>query len=258
MSRPMSTAKFYDDLSPYYDLIFPDWEASMGRQGDALVDVIREELSAPSGAMLRVLDAAAGIGTQSLPLAARGFTVTARDLSRRALERLARETAGRGLTIDIGPADMRTIGTTVTGRFDVVVCCDNALPHLMTDADIATAFSQFRSVLRSGGLCVCSVRDYASVRHAGTERHAYGRRQRGDQRFHLWQEWRWTEATHYDVSFVVAEETPAGSVERLRTVTRYYAVGISRLLELMADGGFTSCRRQDDVFFQPLLIGRAT
>ena len=97
----------------------------------------------------------------------------------------------------------------------------------------------------------------ASMGRGGTERHDYGYRQRGSRRFHLWQEWIWVDAAHYDTTFVVSEETPAGAVERLRTETRYYAVGISRLLELMAGAGFTACRRRDDVFFQPLLIGRA-
>ena len=55
------------------DLIDPDWEAAMERQGDLLSRLL------PQGC--RVLDVAAGIGTQSLPLAAKGYEVVARDLS---------------------------------------------------------------------------------------------------------------------------------------------------------------------------------
>ncbi len=252
----MSTQQFYDDLVSYYDLIFPDWNGSMARQGDALARVIRAGLGPSAGASPRVLDAAAGIGTQALPRAARGFRVTARDLSPLAITRLTREAAARGLLLDADVADMRAIGTTVTDRFEAVVCCDNSLPHLLTDADITTAFSQFRGVLVEDGVCVCSVRDYDGIDRAGTERHEYGERRRGEQVFQLWQEWRWTDAMHYDVTFVVEEQTASGPIQRVRTMTQYYAITISRLLELMAAAGFTSCRRIDDVIYQPVLFGR--
>ena len=252
----MSTAQFYDDLAYYYDLIFPDWNGSMARQGEALARVIRERLRLPEGASPRVLDAAPGIGTQALPLAARGFLVTARDLSPRAIARLAVEAAARGLSLDIGLADMRAFGMTVADRFEAVVCCDNSLPHLLTDADIATALSQFRAVLVKDGVFVCSVRDYEGIDRAGNERHEYGERRRGEQVYKLWQEWRWINATHYDLTFVVEEKTACGPVERVRTMTQYYAIAIPRLLELMAAAGFSSCQRMDDVIFQPLLFGR--
>ncbi len=255
-ARRMSTAQFYDDLVSYCDLIFPDWNASMARQGDALARIIREGVSPSAGASPRVLDAAAVIGTQALPLAGRGLRVTARDLSPRAIARLIDEAAARGLSLDVGVADMRAVRATVTDRFEAVVCCDNSLPHLLTDADIATAFSQFRAVLIEDGVCVCSVRDYDRLDRAGTERHEYGERRRGEQIFQLWQEWRWIDAAHYDVTFVIEEQTACGPVERVRTVTQYYAIAISRLLELMAAAGFMSCQRMDDVIYQPLLFGR--
>lgn len=158
--------------------------------------------------------------------------------------------------MDAGVADMRVVRATVTDHFEAVVCCDNSLPHLLTDADISAAFSEFRAVLIEGGVCVCSVRDYDRIDHAGMVRHEYGERRRGEQVFQLRQQWRWTDRTHYDVTFVVEEQTASGPMERVRTVTQYYAIGISRLLELMVAAGFTSCRRMDDVFYQPVLFGR--
>ena len=43
----------------------------------------------------------------------------------------------------------------------------------------------------------------------------------------------------------------------LRTVTRYYALSIPRLLELMAGAGFVDCHRLDDIIYQPIVAGRA-
>ena len=53
--------QFYDDLAPYYHLIFEDWDASMAQQGDALVGLIEAELAPPQPLGARILDAACGI-----------------------------------------------------------------------------------------------------------------------------------------------------------------------------------------------------
>jgi len=66
------TDSFYDALAPYYHLIYPDWEASSKRQSEALAALLNEFGIRPGA---RLLDAAAGIGTQALGLAvaAAGF-----------------------------------------------------------------------------------------------------------------------------------------------------------------------------------------
>ena len=66
----MQTPQFYDDIARYYELIFPDWEVSMSRQGAAIDRLIRRELNAVDHAStIHIVDASAGIGTQALPLA---------------------------------------------------------------------------------------------------------------------------------------------------------------------------------------------
>lgn len=252
----MSTAQFYTDLASYYDLIYADWQESMARQGEALARVIRTYLRPEHRAAPRVLDAAAGIGTQTLPLAAHGFRVTARDISPGAIARLRHEVTQRQLRVDVGVGDMRSVASTVTGPFDAVICCDNALPHLLSDDVIAAAFRQFRAVVADGGICVCSVRDYDAIRRLAPEGHDYGERRRGPSTFHLRQEWTWRGRTHYDTTFVVEERLASDTCERVRVTSRYYAVAIARLLELMADAGFVECVRIDDAFFQPIVLGR--
>ena len=61
----MSVERFYDELAPFYHLIFPDWEASIRRQAEALDGVIRERWG---DGRLSILDVACGIGTQALGL----------------------------------------------------------------------------------------------------------------------------------------------------------------------------------------------
>ena len=255
----MDTRQFYDDLAPYYDLIFENWEASMSRQGAALERVIHTEFGSPepNPAATRILDAACGIGTQALPLALRRFQVTARDLSPGAIARLRREAADRHVVIDAAVADMRHVAASVTDLFDVVLAFDNSIPHLTTDSDILAALQQFRQVLRPGGLCVCSVRDYDAASRGVAATHPYGERRRGTETFRLRQEWAWEGLSHYRVTLVVEKDAPGGPEPVVRTVARYYAISVARLLELMAAAGFTSCRRLDDALYQPILMGRA-
>jgi glycine/sarcosine N-methyltransferase len=111
---------------------------------------------------VRILDAVCGIGTQTLPLAERGFQLSARDLSPAAVARLQRE-AARQLVVDAGVSDMRQVASSVSASFDVVLAFDNSVPHLLSDNDLLAAFQQFLKVLRPGGVFLCSVRDYESA-----------------------------------------------------------------------------------------------
>jgi 2-polyprenyl-3-methyl-5-hydroxy-6-metoxy-1,4-benzoquinol methylase len=109
---------------------------------------------------LDVLDAACGIGTQALGLAALCHRVTASDLSAEAVERASREAGRRSLPIDFSVADMRQAYEHHRRRFDLVIACDNAVPHLLTDEDLLTAFGQFFACVRPGGGVLLTVRDY--------------------------------------------------------------------------------------------------
>jgi hypothetical protein len=44
--------------------------------------------------------------------------------------------------------------------FDVVISCDNSLPHLLTDDDMLVALKEMLASLSAGGGCIVSVRDY--------------------------------------------------------------------------------------------------
>jgi SAM-dependent methyltransferase len=122
----MSVRAFYDELAPLYHLVYEDWERSVARQGAALASLIAEYWGKDAQA---VLDAAVGIGTQALGLLARGFRVTGSDLSIGAVRRARREAAERRLPLACMVADFRALPVP-SATFDVVVLCDNSLPHL--------------------------------------------------------------------------------------------------------------------------------
>ena len=225
----------------------------MDRQGTVLAALLSEllpDLAAP----MRILDAAAGIGTQSLPLAQRGFSVVSRDLSPGAIARLQREADTRGLAIDAAVADMRTVASSVASPVDAVIAFDNSVPHLLSDDEMLPAFQSFHQALRPGGVCAISVRDYAALERVDVV-HPYGVRWRDGVKHLPLQAWHWLSPTHYEVSFyVIVEAQPAARV--MRAVTQFYAVSTDRLLSLLAEAGFEAVRRIDETIYQPILVAR--
>ena len=253
---PVQTPQFYDDIARYYELIFPDWEVSMSRQGAAIDRLIRRELNAVAHAStIHIVDASAGIGTQALPLARQGFRVTARDISPASIARLEREAAARELHIPAAVADMRTLSASVVGLFDVVLSFDNSMPHLLVDADLLAAFREFFSVLKPGGIVLCSVRDYDHVFRDAPSTHSYGERWRDGVQYRLHQEWAWIDSLHYDATMFIEQRSAGDWLEVVRSSMRYHAISIDRLMAIMQEAGFVDVARDDAALYQPVLIG---
>ncbi|HKZ04667.1 MAG TPA: class I SAM-dependent methyltransferase [Methylomirabilota bacterium] len=245
----MSVRAFYDDLAPLYHLVYENWEASVGRQGSRLASVITEQWGADART---VLDAAVGIGTQALGLAGLGFRVTGADLSPGAVARAAREAARRGLALPCLVADFRALPVRARS-VDVVLVCDNALPHLETEAEIQTALAECFRCARPGGGCLISMRDYGALPPPGTvEVQPYGERVHAGRRYRVRQVWTW-QGRHYDFALEVA---PLDSTEATTILkSRYLAIPVAQVAELMRRAGFDLVRRLNDRFFQPLLVG---
>jgi SAM-dependent methyltransferase len=246
----MSSAPFYDALAPYYHLIFEDWQASIERQGAALDRVIK----AFDPDAVSLLDIACGIGTQSLGLAALGYGVTASDIAPDAIARARREAADRNVSINFSVADMRNAYEHHAHTFDVVLCADNALPHLLTDDDITRALRQFFACTKPGGLCVITVRDYGAIERGGIQIKPYGVRVDGDARYILFQLWEWRREL-YDVQLYIVRDEGQASCETRVMRSTYYAIGIPELMALMERAGFEKVQRVDSAFFQPVLVG---
>jgi SAM-dependent methyltransferase len=151
-----TNARFYDGLAADYELVYAgDWDAAIARQADALAELFRDVGASPRD----VLDCACGIGTQAIGLARLGLRVVGTDVSETAIRRARREAGRLGAEASFAVADFRDLSG-VAGRFDAVLACDNAVPHLLAPSDVPQALAQMRTRLRSGGLLVVTIRDY--------------------------------------------------------------------------------------------------
>ncbi|MFJ3533039.1 class I SAM-dependent methyltransferase [Streptomyces sp. NPDC090132] len=251
-----SVADFYDALTDDYHLIYSDWDAAIRRQGAALDALVGRDRA-------EVLDCSCGIGTQAIGLALRGHDVTGTDLSPRAAARAGREASRRGPALRTAAADMRQLPFP-DDRFDVVVCADNSLPHLLTAQDVHAALAEMHRVLRPGGLLLVSTRPYDELlreRPASTAPQTH--RADGDaERTVTFQLWHWhDDGEHYDLEhFQLLPADPDGEWRvRVRRST-YWALGRDRLTALAAGAGFDGAgwrMPEQTGFFQPLLVARA-
>ncbi len=247
------TRQFYDQLAPFYHLLYPDWEGSIERQGRGLAAVLGE-FGVPHGAP--ILDAACGVGTQTIGLAKHGYRVRASDLSPEAVARARREAAARHLPIDFAVADLRHLSTawaSLTGTFAAVVACDNAIPHLLSDGEIRDAFVECRRMLVPGGILLVSVRDYAAIERITPDVRSYGVRVEGNNRYYIEQIWMW-DGDQYNLTLRFVDNAADGTRHVHEFHSRYYAVELPALERMLIDAGFERVERRDTFFFQPLLV----
>lgn len=247
----MTPEAFYDPLAPFYHLIYPDWEASIARQASSLDSIILELWGQH---VATVLDVTCGIGTQTLGLTALGYQVTGSDLSSAAIQRARREAEKRGFSIAFSVADMRSAYAHHQKQFDLVIACDNAVPHLLSDADLLLGFEQMFACLRPGGGCLITVRDYDQEERSGIQVKPYGVRVEGGKRYLVFQVWEF-HGWNYDLAMYFVEDGGGNSCITHIMRSQYYAVGTSKLLELMARAGFRDVQRLDGRFYQPVLVG---
>jgi hypothetical protein len=90
-------------------------------------------------------------------------------------------------------------------EFDIVVCTDNSLPHLLSDEEISTALGQFLLCTKPGGLVIISMHDYATLERGGTQIKPYAVRYDGTSRYVLFQIWDWRDSL-YDLSFYIVHD----------------------------------------------------
>jgi 2-polyprenyl-3-methyl-5-hydroxy-6-metoxy-1,4-benzoquinol methylase len=249
----MSAAAFYDALAPAYHLNYADWSASIERQAAALESILRSRGVQPGSS---VLDAACGVGTQSLGLVERGYKVSGSDISSGAVDRARSEAAERGLSIDFSVADLRSLADPLGRTFDAVIACDNAIPHLLSDEEILTAFRQMLKCTAPGGICLISVRDYAALDRSELlqARPPVVHEEAGARRilFQVWQ----LSGDQYELSLYIVKDdgTETAKVEVMRS--RYYAVTTDTLIKLMERAGFSAIERLDEPFYQPVVVGQ--
>jgi SAM-dependent methyltransferase len=135
----------YDAFTAHHD--YEGWTAEV------------ERLASEAGLRgRRLLDVACGTGKSFMPMLARGYDVTACDVSP-AMLRVAEEKAGARVRLEVH--DLRDLP--VLGAFDLVTCLDDALNYLHEPQELVAAFAGIARNLAPAGVAVFDVNSLSAL-----------------------------------------------------------------------------------------------
>jgi SAM-dependent methyltransferase len=151
-----TAARHYEaHLGPIYSWMVGDLSSALAR-GAAEIDALK--LSSPKGAV--AVDLGAGFGMHAIPLAQRGFNVTAIDNCRVLLDELRARSGA--LPITICEADLLEFRAFVTHDAAVIVCMGDTLTHLPALSAVESLLDSVGAALARNGVFAATFRDYAT------------------------------------------------------------------------------------------------
>ncbi|MBP3683746.1 MAG: class I SAM-dependent methyltransferase [Oscillospiraceae bacterium] len=247
------TQSFYDSMASQYDKLFLDWNAATQEQA-----VILDRLFTDNGfnKSAHILDCACGIGTQAIGLAAIGYNVTGSDISDGEIVE-AKERAGKyNVSAHFVHADFCALADTFTEQFDIVIAMDNALPHMLTRNDLASAIKSIINQMKNGGMFVASIRDYdALLMDKPPYSPPYIHKTAKGQRVSF-QTWKWKGDNYRLIQYIVDD---GDTLQVSKFECEYRATRRQEMTELLMANG---CREvvwrlpEDTGFYQPIVIAK--
>jgi SAM-dependent methyltransferase len=177
------SARYYARFAGQYDLFFEDLAASMEQEGRWLDRVLSGE------GVTTVLDASCGAGRQAIPLAQRGYRVTAADPSGPMLEQARAQARCLGVDLTFHELAFTDLPTSLHERFDAVIALGNGLCHQERREDIVASLRAMHLCCRPGGLCLVGIKDFDAIRRDRVRFHGRTARDDGDERIILFEVW---------------------------------------------------------------------
>jgi SAM-dependent methyltransferase len=143
-------------LGRIYSWMIGDIEAAVERSAAEL-----DAIGLPAVRAGIALDLGAGIGLHALPLARRGYAVTAIDGCQQLLDEL-RSRSG-ALPIATVTADILAFPGWLQRPADAILCMGDTLTHLPDVASVELLLTKVARALAMGGMFACTFRDYVSA-----------------------------------------------------------------------------------------------
>jgi SAM-dependent methyltransferase len=143
----------YEAIAPVYD----DFTAH--HNYDLWLDALLPKVEAQGLRGNQLLDVACGTGKSFLPMRARGWEVTACDISARMVA-AARSKVGPEVKLSV--QDMRELP--VLGSFDLVFCLDDAINYLLSQEELVQALTHIGANLAPHGLLLFDVNTVLTYR----------------------------------------------------------------------------------------------
>lgn len=247
------TQTFYDSLAPQYDKLFMDWNGTTHEQAVILDRIFRDNGFDDAAS---VLDCACGIGTQSIGLAALGYPVTASDISDAELAEAAKRAAENKVSIRFEHADFCALSHTFSETFDIIICMDNALPHMLSHDALAAAIASITGRMKKDGIFVASIRDYdALLLQKPPYSPPYIHKTADGQRVSF-QTWTWEDDRYKLIQYII-DDGEALQVSKFEC--EYRATPRAEITDLLLANGCTEVTwlfPEETDFYQPIVVAK--
>lgn len=247
------TQTFYDSLATQYDKLFSDWQVTTREQA-ALLNKLFVNNGFDRSA--HVLDCACGIGTQAIGLALLGYQVTASDISDGELAEAKVRAKKNGAELRFAHADFCALDQAFSEQFDLVICMDNALPHMLSQSALEAAVKSIVGRIRPGGMFVASIRDYdALLLDKPPYSPPYIHKTELGQRVSF-QTWVWNDEQYQLTQYIIDDE---GEPQVSKFSCVYRATRRDELTQLLLANGCSEVVwkfPEDTGFYQPIVIAK--
>ena len=252
--EPMDiTQNFYNQLASHYDKLFLDWQATTHKQAEILERIFRQYGFDKAAS---VLDCACGIGTQSIGLAALGYTVTASDISDAELAEAAKRAAENNVSVRFEHADFCALSDTFPETFDMIICMDNALPHMRSHDALAAAIASITGRMKKDGIFVASIRDYdALLLDKPPYSPPYIHKTADGQRVSF-QTWTWEDDRYKLIQYIIDD---GEMLQVNKFECEYRATRRAEITDLLLASGCSEVKwlfPEETGFYQPIVVAR--
>lgn len=247
------TQTFYDNLASQYDKLFLNWQATTKEQAAILNKLFSDNGFDDSA---RILDCACGIGTQAVGLALLGYNVNASDISDREIAEAKKRAAKNHITIRFEHADFCALSETFSEQFDILICMDNALPHMLSKSALEAAVKSIINQIAPSGMLVASIRDYdALLMDKPPYSPPYIHKTDKGQRVSF-QTWVWND-DHYRLTQYIIDDEDALQVSKFEC--EYRAIRRDELTQLLLANGCIEVVwkfPKETGFYQPIVVAK--
>lgn len=144
--------KFYEEISKYYDYIFPTGKAQIKFLSKFIEESPKD-----------VLDIACGTGGYSIELGKLGHKLTAVDLDEKMIEELKNKAIEENLQINAFCGNMLELSDNIKSQYDLAFCIGNSLVHLDGDKEIGMFLKDVKSILKKDGKLAIQIINYDRV-----------------------------------------------------------------------------------------------
>ena len=247
------TQTFYDNLASQYDKLFLDWQATTQEQA-LILDGIFTANGFDKNA--NILDCACCIGTQTIGLATIGYNVTGSDISDGEIAEAKKRAKKNNVSVSFEHTNFCALSDTFSEQFDIVIAMDNALPHMLTSDDLASAIKSIVNQIKDGGMFVASIRDYdALLMDKPPYSPPYIHKTAKGQRVSF-QTWTWEGDNYRLIQYIVDDED---TLQVSKFECEYRATRRQEMTDLLMENGCSEVVwmfPEETGFYQPIVVAK--